>query len=281
MTADAKENVKAALRNLMEPIIMMLLRNGVTYKEFSTFCKNVFVDMAARDFGIRGRPTNISRVSVITGIDRKEVKRIKDLLSENTAVIEAQQSQDRLSRILSGWHQDKDFVDNNGSPKFLPVDGEGATFTSLAKRYGGDVPVNALLKELVRAGSVTENDDGTFQVLQRYFFVASNDPAALLRAGTVVNELGNTLFHNIYGVNEKSRMTPRFEGRASNNDIDPRHIKAFKAFLDKEGQAFLERIDDWLTEHAEPNKTQDTPQKTVRLGVGVFAIEQQNSEDNS
>ena len=82
MAENLKAHVIATVKSLMRPIIMLLLRNGVTYKEFALLCKSIFVEAAAADYGIRGRPTNVSRIAVLTGIDRKEVKRIRDLLQE-------------------------------------------------------------------------------------------------------------------------------------------------------------------------------------------------------
>ena len=158
-------------------------------------------------------------------------------------------------------------------------------FQKLVRKYGGDIPANAILKELLRAGSIEDLGNGKLRVLQRYFFCANTDPQALLRAGTVVNELANTLFHNIYVVDEENTITPRFEGRASNNLISEEHIEEFKKFLDIEGQQFLERIDDWLTQHEQgpepppsPLGTQET-KKLIRLGVGVFGIEQPHPEE--
>ena len=268
MDKSIKDHVVSALRSLMEPIIMMLLRNGVTYKEFSLLCKNIFVEVAARDFGIRGRPTNISRISVLTGIDRKEVKRIKDLLQENTQVKQAQQTQDRLTRILSGWHQDNAFLDSNNQPKKLTM-GE---FTDLSKRYGGDVPVGAILKELKRGGCVEVLDDGTLNVLQRYFFPSHSDPESLLRAGTVIHDLASSLFHNLYGLDTAKNKRLKFERRASNNRINPIMEDAFYTFLDKEGQEFLERVDDWRSAHELPDNVEDES-KMIRLGTGVYFID--------
>ena len=51
------------------------MKCGMTWKEFSAISKSVFVETATDEYGIRGRPTNISRVSVLTGISRKEIKR--------------------------------------------------------------------------------------------------------------------------------------------------------------------------------------------------------------
>ncbi|MFO1367953.1 MAG: DUF6502 family protein [Marinagarivorans sp.] len=277
MTSTLKEHVFVALRKLLTPIVKMLLRNGVTYKEFCVLSKDLYVEVASADFGLRGRPTNVSRVSLLTGLDRKEVKRIKDLLENLQHGADAQINQDRFTRVLSAWHLDAEFIDDSGLPLTLPHDGESASFASLAKRFGGDVPLQALIKELVRAGAVEELPDNHYRALQRYFFPVHTDPDAILRAGSVINELADTLFHNLYGSGANGKKIPRFERRASNNLIDPKHQKAFKAFLDKEGQAFLERVDDWLSSHETSSDTPPAAGK-IRLGVGVYAIHK--SHDN-
>ena len=69
-----KKNVNAALlsacRILLRPIALLLLKGGVTWREFSELSKSVFVSVATDEFGISGRPTNVSRVSILTGISR-------------------------------------------------------------------------------------------------------------------------------------------------------------------------------------------------------------------
>lgn len=276
MTENLKEHVIATLKSLMKPIIKLLLRNGVTYKEFALLCKSIYVEAAAEGFGIRGRPTNVSRISVLTGIDRKEVKRIKDLLQENRVAVEAQSHQDRITRLLTAWHQDPAYS-CAGEVKALPIDGDCSSFTSLVRRYGGDVPVQALLKELLRVGVAEKLDDGRIKVLSRYFMPVHSDPQALLRAGSMISELGENLFHNLYVVNtsvSSSRLRTRFDGRASNNFIDAKHHLAFQQFLECEGQAFLERVDAWLTEHELcDDAAKANGAAPMRLGVGVFGIE--------
>lgn len=283
MGDNLKEHVIATLKSLMKPIIMLFLRNGVTYKEFASLCKSIFVEAAAEDYGIRGRPTNISRISVLTGIDRKEVKRLKDLLKENSTAIEAQSSQDRITRLLTAWHKDPEFIDSEGNPRQMPICGKQNSFQSLARRFGGDVPWQTFHKELLRAGAVTQEGD-LVEAKTRYFFPSQKDPQALLRAGSVISELGETLFHNLYVADDSrtgQKYRHHFERRASNNLIDIKHQKAYQEFLTHEGQAFLERVDTWLSEHEYRTKPEegsnvDVSSKTVRVGVGVFGIHQTN-----
>lgn len=262
-----KDTAISAAWQLMEPIIGILLRNGVTHKDLVQVCKQLYVKVASDEFGIRGRPTNLSRVAIMTGIDRKEVGRIKDNLQQDNRLKESLQHQDRLTRILSGWYQDAEFLDADGQPKLLPLEGE-QSFELLVRRYGGDLPASALLKELKRVGLVEEIRD-KLRVLGRYFVVDAADPAALLRAGSVIQDIAELLEFNLYKANPAKNKPKRFERRATNPQIPAAAVTEFRQWLEQEGQAFLERADAWLSQH----ESNDSHQPKIRLGVGTYLIE--------
>ena len=270
---DSKALIEAALGNLLEPIVAMLLRNGVTYQDFITFAKDTFVAVAQRDFGVRGRPTNSSRISAMTGIDRREISRIKELLSDGASVARVRESQDRMSRVIRGWYEDSDFVGSDAQPQLIAVEEGDSSFKELARRYSGGLPFKAVLKELVASGNVALESDDKVRVLKPFYSPPGSNPEALLRAGTVINELASTLFHNLYVAPNKKKESPRFERRASSNDVNVNDVDAFKVFLNSEGQAFLERVAAWILAH---EVITDDPKKRVRLGVGVFGIERKN-----
>ncbi len=270
----AKETALSACRKLMEPIVGILLRNGITHKELTTLCKNIYVQVASQEFGIRGRPTNLSRIALLTGIDRKEAARIKESWQNNDESQTTQHSQDRLTRVLSGWHQDTDFIGKDGKPLSIPVDGDLPSFAQLARRYGGDMPASALLKELKNNHMIENDTTGNLCVLKRYFVPAQSDPGALLRAGSVIHDLGNTLHHNLYKSNDTKNKQLHFERRASNTQMSPETASAFRAFVELEGQAFLEKVDAWLTAHEQPiDPNNVTTKPSIRLGVGAYLIE--------
>lgn len=263
-----KDHVLVACRRLMRPIVLILIRNGVMHREFSELCKSVYVEMASRDFGLQGRPTNVSRMALLTGLDRKEIKRVKDAMKEAKPV--ARRNQDRLSRVLSGWYQDPDFATAKGKPRKLKPEGKGATFATLCRRYGGDVPAVTLLRELKRVGAVAETSSGQVAARHRYYMPFPSDPYALQRAGRLLEDLGTTIHHNLY----RDKGSPsRFEGHATNKRIPSGHIAAFRGFVEKEGQKFLEVIDLWLSQH-ESAADAGTSSDHVRLGLGVYWIEE-------
>ena len=69
----------SASRRLLEPVVRLLLRSGITWKEFAEVAKTAFVQVATDEYGIRGRPTNLARVAILTGINRREVARQRQL----------------------------------------------------------------------------------------------------------------------------------------------------------------------------------------------------------
>ena len=254
----------------MEPIVSLLIRSGITHRAFTKLCKQIFVDVAAREYGIHGRDTNDTRIAMLTGIDRREVKRLKTRIAEDKPEQLGLQNQNRVTRLLSGWHQEPDFLDPEGRPMALQPKGSHPSFETLANRYGGDVTVSALLSEMIRGKVVTKNDDGSLVALQRYFIPSRHDLDALIRASSVIRDFSDLLVHNLYVAEPEKDVPYKFERTAINTRISPDQLPEFQAFMDKEGQAFLEAVDQWLTDHE--CRDPENPE-TLSLGAGVYFID--------
>jgi hypothetical protein len=164
---------------------------------------------------------------------------------------------------------DVDFLDASGRPLELPMDGEGACLDALLRRYAGDIPATALVKELVRSQTIERTADGRYRALRRYYMPSPMDARAVERSGSVLADLVATVEHNLA---RGDRDLARFEGRAQNRRIDPRHLPAWRAFMEREAQGFLERVDEWLSTHEATDEAVG-----IRLGAGVYAIQEPNT----
>jgi len=263
--SDDKSIIWNACRVVLRPVATMFLRCGMTWKEFSDLSKSVFVQTATEEYGISGRPTNVSRVSILTGISRKEVKRQRDLLRDDIPVAKAKTTD--ATRVLSGWHQDADYLNEAGTPETLAEHGQAPSFQDLCDEYGGDIAPTTLLKELLKTQAVERTEDGHLRALKRYYQPAVHDDELLVYASTRIKDLAETTNNNVF---PGKKHVPRFEGYADNDRIARDMVPQFRSFLDKRGQEFLEEIDDWLTEHAADNNSLDD---RIRLGIGLYAIE--------
>jgi hypothetical protein len=271
--------VLAACRAALTPLVRMLLRHGVMHREFVELSKQVYVEVARQDYGIRGRPTNVARMVLLTGLDRKEVTRVKNQLEQRAPGLQrsnAQQGQDRIARVLSGWHQDREFLGPDGKPLVLPLEGPTPSFAALVKRFGGDVPATTILGELKRTGAAHVADDKA-HVLRRNYRLDTVDAAALERAGSVLRDIGHTVTHNLY---RGPRQESRLEARASNVAIPPWALPAYRKFIYSEGQAFLERVDAWLTA-AEVPESEAVGSGAQRTGVGIYWIQSDETTESA
>ncbi|MCH7834122.1 MAG: hypothetical protein IH911_03480 [Proteobacteria bacterium] len=263
---DIKQDMLAAYRMIFRPIAKILLRAGVNWKELVEVGKATYVEVASADFGIRGRPTNGSRVAILTGFTRREVRRLRSLLSEEDTT--AFDRMNHATRVLSGWYMDPQFCDGNGKPRGLPVAGADVSFETLCRRYASDVPATTMLKELKNVGAVHEDGAGLLLVKTRYYMPVQMDSEQILRSGGVLADIGGTVAHNLH---RKADQPTRFERRATSTRMPAEALPQFREFLEQEGQAFLERVDEWLIEH---ELDDDDPRECIRLGLGAYWIEQ-------
>ena len=104
-----KNNTLAALRMILRPLARILLRAGVTWKEVASLGKQVFVEVASAEFGKGGRPTNVSRVAILTGFTRREVARLRKVVDNGEASVI--RDMNHATRVLTGWYTDDDFVE--------------------------------------------------------------------------------------------------------------------------------------------------------------------------
>ncbi len=262
MTTTVRETLLGACHAFMQPIARFLLRNGIGYREFSEVAKTAFVRVATDDYGVRGRPTNISRTAVMTGLTRKEVTRIRRQDADNK-----EKTHPRLGRpaqLLELWHHDDDFMGEDGLPRVLSME-EPLGFRDLVKRCGGDVPPGAILTELKNAGAVKEVSEGMFQCVKRYFNPSGIDPYMANRYGEVMHDLAATLHFNSVHPDESAR---KFEYRVWNDQVDMRHLAKFHSLVRDHGTNLLEFLDDWLASHQA--KGEDGKSKTVRCGLGIY-----------
>jgi len=282
MKFDAIDTIIHGISLLVRPIVRLALRNGVTYRQFSELSKKLYVDVAATDYGVSGRQTNASRIALMTGINRKDIKKLNDE-RENGSANYDHGSPDRIARILSAWHTHPDYLSANGQPLELPIEScpeEGAkSFHTLVAQYGGDIAPITLIREFKRSGVIKECESGSLRVLKRHFIPnpfsdperapETIDPKPLLHASSILNDHVTTIYHNLY--RDQHALPPRFERRVTSGNVDPDAIAEFESYIAAKGQELLEEIDDWLNKH-QLNDT-ETNTRSVRLGFGTYWIQ--------
>jgi|GEM_PF-95058 len=234
------EPLQKAVTRVLSPLVRLLLRHGVSHAEFANWAKQAYVDEAASRFGINGKPPSVSRIAIVTGINRKEVKRIRDLPADvNTGVAK----HNRAVRVVTGWLQDPDFTTARGRPRQLVYGDAGESFNRLVRRHGGDVPARAMLDELVRVGTVAL-EEGRVTLLQQGYVPHESESALLDLFAISATDLLTTLDHNLAGKGDR-----RLQLSVAYDNVTSTGADHFRRISAERSRALLLELDGELRQH--------------------------------
>ena len=266
MTNEINKALAAAIQRLLRSLVRLLLRHGISHTEFSELAKRVYVDVADREFPLPGRKQSVSRISVLTGLTRKEVSRLQKLGLEDDSLQGEQYN--RAARVISGWLQDARFHSGDGKPLDLPVEGRHS-FAELVKDYSGDIPVRAILDELQRVGAVECLKDGHIRLKQRGYVPADSDVDKLYILGTDVADLVSTIDHNLERADD-----PYFQRKVAYDNLPEECLAEFRQLSGQEAQKLLEHLNDYLSRHDRDSNPQSQGSGRKRAGIGIYYFEQ-------
>lgn len=271
MDGDARSQLDKALRRLLRPLVRIMLRQGISFGEFSEIAKRAYMEIAWDEFTPDGARPSDSRVAIMTGLTRKEVKRLRETREDGKELSTSQMN--RATRVLSGWYRDPDFCDERGAPRLLSMSEDELGFPALVRRYSGDMPPRAMLEELVRVKAVDASDTQRIRVLSRSFVPEGSDPDGLRMLGLAMTDLGDTIETNL---NEGPHGNPSFQRYVANARVNPRMVPLFKRLLNERGTQLLESLDDWLSAQEVDAGTDGQP---AHIGAGLYFFDRSRSDD--
>ncbi len=254
------------------------MRYGVSYAEFTEIAKRVFVETADVDFQIKRRKQTISRVAMLTGIQRKEVSRLRNLGGFDSSELDA--SYNRAVRVASGWCRDSQFTQGAGIPRPLPFEGE-ASFSELAKKYSGDIPARAVLDELIRVGTVMRNEHDEICLVNESGYVPNTDKEAQFNImGNAGRDLIETLSHNFECLPDETRM----QLTVAYNNLPEEAVSRFQQLSHEDSLTLLKKFDAWMgKEDRDADGDAPIEEGRFRAGIGIYYFEEpirDNLRDN-
>jgi Family of unknown function (DUF6502) len=177
---NVKESVIAAVSEMLVPIVRLMLKSGVAYGDFVSIVKRTFVRICEEEFAHPLTPASHARISILTGLARREVERFS---SDSAETEVSTLASNHIVRVLVGWHEDKDFLGPYGVPRNLYFDTDpsgGATFCDLVRRYSPETSPNSAMATLENSGAVVrQNLEGPVHVTRRDLVIDSRE------AGTI------------------------------------------------------------------------------------------------
>ena len=146
----------AALRKALRPLVHLMLARGITYGYVAELLKSLMVEVAVKDFQLTAKETTDSRVSLLTGVHRKDVYRLRHAApaeGDNMPAVVPLGAQ-----LVAQWQGQAAYLDEQGQPLPLPryvSEGGAQSFEGLVAGVNSDIRSRAVLDEWLRLGLVS------------------------------------------------------------------------------------------------------------------------------
>jgi hypothetical protein len=265
MAAPGTQIIAFTLRMLLLPVVRFCLRRAVKFQEFSSIAREIFIEAARRELLAKDASASTSRLSVVTGLTRREVDR---LVKSAPAAAE---EQNLIIKVLGQWNGDRGFLDAHGNPKTLTFEGLESQFAKLVGLVSKDLNHHTVLFEMERLGFVVRQEDKVKLVIPAYI-TRENAKEGAQMLGSDVEDLVRAVETNVL----ESVKLPHLHARTEYDNIAPEKLPEIQRWLlefgkkvHTEARKFLSRFDMDINPAVRSTK----PGARVKVGTFSFAVE--------
>jgi len=261
--ADIPPVLRQAITRLLRPLVRLLIRYNISYTYFSHMLKSVYVDVAERDFPApSGRATD-SRITMLTGVHRKDVRVLRGYVPETLPVAKTV----ALSGQVAGtWLSAEPYCSEKGEPRLLhrlAAEGEPSFETLVETVSRQDLRARSLLDEWLRIGAVRMTDTGLVELRADAFVPAEGFDEKAYVFGLAMADHMAAGVHNLVG-----EQPARFDRCVYYTQLKPESIDELNALITDEAMAMLKTIN----RRARELQLRDVGEEkaTERFTLGVY-----------
>lgn len=263
----------AALRRILRPLVRILVSFGVTFPSLAQLLKSLYVEVAEEHFGLADKPLTDSRITLLTGVHRKDVSRLRGrapggVLDDMTPTLDAQ--------VVGRWLGLAAFQTAEGAPRPLPRTdklarerGDPESFESLVSAISRDLRPRAVLDELIHAGMVTERADGLLDLARTAHLPRDDLDQMAFYLGRNLGDHAEAAAHNVTG------GRPAFLERAVFHDgLSPQSVASLREEAERLGMVVLVSLNEKAHTLAEGDRGKPEAQERFTSGIYVYATDQ-------
>jgi hypothetical protein len=240
---------------------------GVPFGALDIGLRDLFVRVAESELAAPGRRQTDSRIALVTGINRKEVKRIRSAKPQRKPPQSF--SINQATSLISRWRSDPETTDRRGRPLPLPYrSARGPSFMKLARKLTGDLAPGVLLKELVRSGAV-ELRERNVVLLQHDTYVPKVAQSGIQILGEDAPELVETILRNIFAEGHE-RLLQR---KVYYDNLGSEAADRIRTEIRREGERFLRRIDRLLSRYDRDRNPHAPGGDRRYAALGIYFLE--------
>lgn len=267
MIEGVTNNLTWAAARILRPLVKRLLALGVPFGHLEARLRELFVEVAEMEFALAGRRQTDSRIALLTGINRKEVRRIRAADRDGGP---RSFTMNHTAALISRWLTDAQTAERSGRPRPLPYQAErGPSFMKLARKVTADLAPRVLLDELVRSGAVELRGDNLV-VLKGDAYVPKLETTEKLQIlAEDPPELIETILHNTLAQSAELLL----QRKVYYDNLGSDGAQRVRAEMRREGERFLRRVNRLLARHDRDRNPKAAGGERYYAGIGVYFFE--------
>ncbi len=257
--------VITALRKVLRPLVKFMIANQITYTYLSSLLKDVYVDVAEKDFPVAGKKQTDSRINLLTGVHRKDVKRLR---AEPASQENRPANISIGSQLVARWLGDKRLLNPDNSPRKLPLQDDNEfsneSFEGLVSNIAkGDIRPRVVLDELMRLDMVELDPDHNVILKTKAFTPNRGQEEKLFFFGKNIQDHLCAGVHNLSG-----EQPPFFDRSVYYDELSADSVAQLNELADKLGMEALIK----MNEKALALQTADvtSADANFRMNFGIF-----------
>jgi Family of unknown function (DUF6502) len=265
-----KSPFAAALRRLLRPAVRQMIAVGLTYPTFAQIMKQLFVEVAQEDFALPFKRQTDSRLALVTGISRKEISQLRRRRRGAAGTPEVEES--IVTHVIGRWMAGPPYATPDGIPRRLRYESaerNAVTFARLVRELGADIPVRAVLDELLHIGSAVLRADGDVELRREVHIPAADSEGKLVLLGSDTAELFSTIMHNI-----EDGEAPWLQRKVVYDNIGGDALPVLQEEARHAGLDFIRRANALLASYDRDRHPDAPAGRRSRVVVGVYYFEE-------
>jgi uncharacterized protein DUF6502 len=265
--ARAPASLVRALRHLLRPLVRLLVARGVTYTMLSDLLKGVYVEVAERDFGLEGKHPTDSRVSLLTGVHRKDVRRLRD--SEPAKDDAVPESVALGAQLVAAWTTRREFTDAKGKPRplaRLASQGGARSFESLVESVSKDIRPRSVLDEWLRLGVVALDAEDRVVLRTAAFVPRRGFDEKAFYLGHNVHDHVAAATHNLL-----EEGPPFMERSVHYDELGERSVEELKELAARAGMDALNEVNRKAMACETRDRGDAGPRRRITFGVYFYS----------
>lgn len=257
------------LRLVLRPIAGFCLRHAVKIQDLIEGLKVELIGAAKQDLARRGAKITPSRLSVLTGIRRREIARLEEIEAETAA------PRNLVTRVIALWQQDAQFLTKEERPRVLSLHPQRNEFADLVHKASKELYPATVLFELERLGAVTRTPAGVKLNVQNY--VPEGD--ALKGFQFVSQHLADLLDAGAQNIFTRPEI-PHHQLYTEYDRVRPAQAAQLRAWFLREGHALHLRLRKRIGRYDQDvNPDPAFHGKGVRVAFGSFSFIDEDSQE--